>query len=180
MTRNVLQRDSLFKTGSCIHEMNFLGECRIFAQKMPLDINDFRPEKGGNPDLVRDTIRKRFKDVSIVDAVIASDKKWRESNFKDEEFSKFINKTSKEIGVLKGQKKDAEAALLMEQVKEQKLALEANKKITAEINAQTLKLISSIGNYVHVSFTHECFVFVLLLKIKCLYNDTGIRSRFAR
>jgi seryl-tRNA synthetase len=120
---------------------------------MPLDINDFRPEKGGNPDLVRDTLRKRFKDVAIVDAVIASDKKWRESNFKDEEFSKFINKTSKDIGELKKQKKDAEAAVLMEQVKEQKTALEANKKITAEINAQTLKLISSIGNYVHVSLS---------------------------
>jgi len=52
---------------------------------MPLDINDFRAEKGGNPELIRDTVRKRFKDPKIVDEIIESDVKWRQSMFKDDE-----------------------------------------------------------------------------------------------
>lgn len=62
----------------------------------------------------------------------------------------FINKSSKEIGKLKQAKKEEEAAVLMEQVKERKALLEVNIKKTAEINAHTLRLISRIGNYVHV------------------------------
>lgn len=34
-----------------------------------LDINLFRAEKGGNPDLVRESQRRRFADVSLVDQV---------------------------------------------------------------------------------------------------------------
>lgn len=43
-----------------------------------LDINLFRAEKGGNPDLVRQSVVKRFKDPKIVDDIIAKDKHWRE------------------------------------------------------------------------------------------------------
>ena len=31
---------------------------------MVLDIDQFRPEKGGNPDKIRENQRKRFSDVS--------------------------------------------------------------------------------------------------------------------
>lgn len=34
-------------------------------------------EKGGNPELVRESQRRRFADVSAVDRVIALDKEWR-------------------------------------------------------------------------------------------------------
>ena len=37
-----------------------------------LDINLFRAEKGGNPDLVRESQRRRFADVSLVDKVRAA------------------------------------------------------------------------------------------------------------
>ena len=43
-----------------------------------LDINLFRAEKGGNPDLVRESCKRRNKDPAIVDQVIELDKKWRE------------------------------------------------------------------------------------------------------
>lgn len=36
-----------------------------------------RVEKGGNPDLVRESQRRRFKDVSVVDKVIELDAEWR-------------------------------------------------------------------------------------------------------
>lgn len=58
---------------------------------MGLDINLFRPEKGtfllispltnigGNPDLVRESVKKRFQDPKIVDDVMALDEEWRKS-----------------------------------------------------------------------------------------------------
>lgn len=35
-----------------------------------LDINLFRAEKGGNPDLVRKSCERRYKDPKIVDEII--------------------------------------------------------------------------------------------------------------
>jgi seryl-tRNA synthetase len=36
---------------------------------MVLDIDLFREDKGGNPELIRENQRKRFKDPAIVDQV---------------------------------------------------------------------------------------------------------------
>jgi len=48
---------------------------------MVLDIDEFRPEKGGNPDKIRDNQQKRFGDVTMVDKIVESDEKWRKSKF---------------------------------------------------------------------------------------------------
>lgn len=37
---------------------------------MGLDINMFRTEKGGDPEKVRESVSKRFKDTKIVDDII--------------------------------------------------------------------------------------------------------------
>uniref|UniRef100_A0A914R683 Serine-tRNA synthetase type1 N-terminal domain-containing protein n=1 Tax=Parascaris equorum TaxID=6256 RepID=A0A914R683_PAREQ len=44
---------------------------------MVLDMDMFREEKGGNPELIRESQRKRYKDVTLVDRVIDCDQKWR-------------------------------------------------------------------------------------------------------
>lgn len=36
------------------------------------------PERGGNPELVRESQRRRYADVSLVDKVLELDAKWRE------------------------------------------------------------------------------------------------------
>jgi seryl-tRNA synthetase len=41
-----------------------------------LDINLFRKEKGGNPDLIRESQRKRGAPVEMVDQVIAIYDEW--------------------------------------------------------------------------------------------------------
>lgn len=41
---------------------------------MPIDINLLRPEKGGNPDIVRESQRRRFASVEQVDVVMDLDK----------------------------------------------------------------------------------------------------------
>ena len=44
---------------------------------MVLDIDEFRPEKGGNPQKIRDNQKKRFCNVEMVDKIINKDESWR-------------------------------------------------------------------------------------------------------
>ena len=44
-----------------------------------LDIVLFRKDQGGNPDLVRESQRRRYADVGLVDKVIEYDSEWRTS-----------------------------------------------------------------------------------------------------
>ena len=44
---------------------------------MVLDIEQFRTEKGGNLDKIRENQRKRFCDESMVDKIVEADEKWR-------------------------------------------------------------------------------------------------------
>jgi len=46
-----------------------------------LDILMFREDKGGNPELIRESQRRRNAPVEAVDEVIALDKDWVKSNF---------------------------------------------------------------------------------------------------
>ncbi|VDO20305.1 unnamed protein product [Brugia timori] len=65
---------------------------------MVLDIDLFREEKGGDPELVRDSQRKRYKDVKLVDDVIDYDQRWRRDRFSTDNFNRLINLCSKVIG----------------------------------------------------------------------------------
>lgn len=56
----------------------FVSLCRRRARgKMVLDLDLFRTDKGGDPEIVRETQRKRFKDVTLVDKLVAADTEWR-------------------------------------------------------------------------------------------------------
>ena len=49
---------------------------------MGLDINLFRKEKGGDPEIVRESERKRGRkpeELKIVDEIIELDEQWRKS-----------------------------------------------------------------------------------------------------
>lgn len=45
-----------------------------------LDINLFREDKGNNPEVIRESQRRRFANVDIVDEIISLDKEWRQRN----------------------------------------------------------------------------------------------------
>ena len=45
-----------------------------------LDINMFREEKGQYSELIRDSQRRRFASVELVDEIIVLDKQWRSRN----------------------------------------------------------------------------------------------------
>lgn len=44
---------------------------------MPIDINLLRVERGGDPEKVRESQRRRFASVDLVDEVISIDEIWR-------------------------------------------------------------------------------------------------------
>lgn len=44
---------------------------------MPLDINAFRVTSGGDPEIIRESQRRRFTSVELVDEIIENDEKWR-------------------------------------------------------------------------------------------------------
>ncbi|XP_003383114.1 PREDICTED: serine--tRNA ligase, cytoplasmic-like isoform X2 [Amphimedon queenslandica] len=65
---------------------------------MPLDLLLFRADQGGNPDLMRDMQKKRFKDVIHVDKVVEMDTQWRKLRFESDNWNKLKNHCSKTIG----------------------------------------------------------------------------------
>ena len=91
-----------------------------------------------NPELVKENIRKKFKDAKLplVDEVIALDARKREVNTRANELRANRNKVSKEIGMLmgKGLKEEAEEKKLL--VTKQAEELAALEKEEAEVEAE--------------------------------------------
>ncbi|KAJ1492354.1 hypothetical protein T484DRAFT_1664269, partial [Baffinella frigidus] len=73
-----------------------------------LDINLLREEKGGSPELVRASQKKRFGDVTLVDQVIAIDLEWRQQQFKVDNLRADFGKANKEVAAKKKAKEDAD------------------------------------------------------------------------
>ncbi|XP_029117848.2 serine--tRNA ligase isoform X1 [Elaeis guineensis] len=114
-----------------------------------LDINIFRAEKGFDPERVRESQRRRFANVEIVDEIIRLDKEWRQRQFELENLRKDFNRINKEIARLKIAKEDA-----TDMIK----STEENKKLTAakEVEVQEAKSavdarLEIVGNLVHDS-----------------------------
>ncbi|KAI6187334.1 Seryl-tRNA synthetase [Aphelenchoides besseyi] len=65
---------------------------------MVLNIDLFRAEKGGDPEAIRKSQRDRYKDVTLVDQVIAKDEKWRQVRHAVDCINRSKNTASKAIG----------------------------------------------------------------------------------
>ncbi|XP_030076289.1 serine--tRNA ligase, cytoplasmic [Microcaecilia unicolor] len=65
---------------------------------MVLDLDLFRVDKGGDPERVRETQAKRFKDVTLVDRLVQADGEWRKCRFQTDNLNKLKNLCSKTIG----------------------------------------------------------------------------------
>lgn len=65
---------------------------------MVLDLDLFRSDKGHDPEKIKDNQKKRFKDVGLVETVIAQDTEWRQRRHRADNFNKVKNICSKEIG----------------------------------------------------------------------------------
>eukprot|EP00899_Mesostigma_viride_P029479 jgi/Mesvir1/9716/Mv12187-RA.1 len=117
-----------------------------------LDINLFRAEKGGNPDIVRESQRRRHKDVTLVDKVVELDKQWRESRFRLDKLNQEFNRLNKEIGNLKKAKADEAAiAPVLAESKKVDEAIAAAKAEEDALRVAVENAIIPIGNLVHDS-----------------------------
>ncbi|PIA27914.1 hypothetical protein AQUCO_07400032v1 [Aquilegia coerulea] len=116
-----------------------------------LDINLFREEKGGNPELIRESVRRRCKDVGIVDEIIELAKEWRQRKFEWDNLQKDLNKINKEIRDLKLANKDATEKIKYKDENEiERLIAEKRvdkDKAKAELDAK----LATVGNLVHDS-----------------------------
>ncbi|KAJ3201145.1 Cytosolic seryl-tRNA synthetase [Entophlyctis luteolus] len=116
-----------------------------------LDINLFRVDKGGDPDIVRESQRKRFASVEVVDEIIAMDMDWKAARFTADEKNKDINALQKDITALMKAGKKTDAAQLLAK----KDALAKEKADLSEIADRKERAlfakVSAIGNLVHES-----------------------------
>ncbi|KAL6146611.1 hypothetical protein ACLB2K_057289 [Fragaria x ananassa] len=114
-----------------------------------LDINLFREEKGGNPEIIRESQRRRFKSVEIVDEVIQLDKEWRQRQFELDSLRKEFNKINKKVAQLRISGQDA-TDVIKDTEENKKLTAEKEVEVREASNVVNSKL-EGIGNLVHDS-----------------------------
>lgn len=144
---------------------------------MVLDLDLFRSEKGHNPaDIVRNQ-KLRFKDVQLVDTVIAQDLEWRSCRHRADNWNKLKNACSKVIGdklKAKEAQGDPEAAvpadlvanlvdvtvdqlrpLTVAQIKRVRVLIDAgvvdNERALLEAERQRNVALREVGNHLHES-----------------------------
>ncbi|XP_069731872.1 serine--tRNA ligase, cytoplasmic isoform X1 [Phaenicophaeus curvirostris] len=142
---------------------------------MVLDLDLFRADKGGDPAMVREMQRRRFKDPALVDALVRADGAWRRCRFRADNLNKLKNLCSKTIGDKMKKKEpvgtdesvpesaqnldeltaDILGALQVSQIKKVRLLIdEAILKCDAErlrLEAERFESLREIGNLLHPS-----------------------------
>lgn len=114
-----------------------------------LDINAFLVEKGGEPEKIKASQKKRGAPVELVDEVIAEYKTWTTIRFDLDAVNKKLNALQKQIGQKFKAKEDA-SELLAEKDKltaEKKELTETEQKADAGLRYK----VNQVGNIVHES-----------------------------
>lgn len=123
---------------------------------MPVDINLFRKEKGGDPDIIRRSEAKRCRDGALVDEIIHLDEEWRKRRHELNLLNKDLGTISKAIAKKKKESKGQDAC---EEEKEQanKVNEQIEEKKQEEKKAQDLlqAKLNEVGNIVHDSVLAE-------------------------
>eukprot|EP01125_Pyxidicula_operculata_P000630 TRINITY_DN10626_c0_g1_i1.p1 TRINITY_DN10626_c0_g1~~TRINITY_DN10626_c0_g1_i1.p1 ORF type:complete len:454 (-),score=125.44 TRINITY_DN10626_c0_g1_i1:34-1395(-) len=114
-----------------------------------MDINLFRVEKGGNPDIVRESQRRRGKPVESVDVIIELDEKWRKLRFNVDQLNKQATLISK--GVAEKKKKGEDTTELQEQSKELKKKIAEAQEESDKAEKERDEKLYAVGNLVHQS-----------------------------
>ena len=113
---------------------------------MPLDITLFRASSGGNPDLIKESQRRRFKPVEAVDEIIVEDEKWRKISFIIDNLKKERNTIQKQVAEFKKAKQECEEQVgKIKSIGEEIIVLEKEQE---ELKSNINKLLSKIGNLV--------------------------------
>lgn len=119
---------------------------------MTIGIDLLRKDKGGNPEEVKESEKRRFRDPKLIDKVLELDSQWVKQKFQLDEKRKEVNKVQSQITEKKKASKGQDKC---EDLLTQKTALEGEaaniEQICDEMMGQRDKLLGSIGNLVHDS-----------------------------
>ena len=114
-----------------------------------LDLLDFITDRGGNPEKIRESQRRRNAPIDIVDDIIEKFEDHRKTQYGATQIGSKINETQKAIGQKKKAKEDADDLL------KQKEALQQEKLTQEKVAAEKLRALQAtaklVGNYVHES-----------------------------
>jgi len=116
---------------------------------MPLDINSFRIHSGGDPEIIRESQRRRFASVELVDEIIQLDDQWRKFTGLINDLKKNRNKIQKEVAVKKKANQECEDQVL--EIKKIGDDITLAEKQQAELKQQVDSLLGKIGNIVDSS-----------------------------
>ncbi|CAE6478449.1 unnamed protein product [Rhizoctonia solani] len=114
---------------------------------MTLDITSFIVERGGDPEVIKESQRKRGDSVELVDEVIAMYKRWVEAQFEANQVKKQINAVQKEITAKRKAKEPADE-FLAEKTKLETQVAEMEKAAAEEERLMRAKA-GTIGNLVN-------------------------------
>ena len=114
-----------------------------------LDINAFLVEKGGNPDKIKQSQKKRGASVELIDEIILDYKKWNKFRFDLDALNKKLNALQKQIGQKFKAKEDASELLALKDalIAEKKALTEAEQKADTDLRFK----VNNVGNLVHES-----------------------------
>lgn len=114
-----------------------------------IDPNDFITERGGNPEKIRESQRRRHAPVEVVDEIIEAFEDHKKTQYEATQIGSKMNAVQKEIGMKKKAKENADDLL------KEKDELQAKKKAQEDLANEKLQALHSkikrIGNYVHDS-----------------------------
>ncbi|GHJ88793.1 hypothetical protein NliqN6_5195 [Naganishia liquefaciens] len=111
-----------------------------------IDLIQLQVNKGGNPEIVKESQRKRGASVELVDQVLALYKEWTTLQFDADALAKKINAQQKEITALRKAKEDATTQIAEKaELDKQLVALKAQAK---DKEAEMNKAAGQIGNIV--------------------------------
>jgi seryl-tRNA synthetase len=114
---------------------------------MPIDINELRDYKGGDPEKWRTYMRQRFKDPMLVDQVLDLDRQWRELRSRADQLRKEANDLQRNvIGPKKKAKENCDEEIA--KMKEKQSAVKEIESQMPDLENQRDRLLKRIGNIV--------------------------------
>ncbi|KAF9967132.1 Cytosolic seryl-tRNA synthetase [Mortierella alpina] len=114
-----------------------------------LDINLFLEERGGEPELIRESQRRRHESVEIVDEIIALYEDWKTTRFNLDQLNKKSNAIQKDIGMRMKKKEDASDLVQARlDCKKEQESMEVDLKAKEALWSAKLAVV---GNLVHDS-----------------------------
>jgi len=117
---------------------------------MTIGIEILRKDKGGDPDLVKESERRRFRGPELIDKIIELDQQWVKANFNTEQKRKEIGKVQNDITekkkASKGQDKCEELLAQKTKLEEEEAELQ---KVSDALLEERNKKLGGVGNLVH-------------------------------